>query len=65
MCQSYKVPCTCDQNTAEIFFGKCVLNETGRDLFWKMCVKRNRHRGGLLPPVQPEYRHRYRQPGMG
>ena len=28
MCQSYKVPCTCDQNTAEIFFGKCVLNET-------------------------------------
>ena len=28
MCQSYKVPCTCDQKTAEIFFGKCVLNET-------------------------------------
>ena len=28
MCQSYKVPCTCNQNTAEIFFGKMVLNET-------------------------------------
>ena len=28
MCQSYKVPCTCDLKTAEIFFGKCVLNET-------------------------------------
>ena len=28
MCQSYKVPCTCDQNTAEIFFGQCLLNET-------------------------------------
>lgn len=28
MCQSYKVPCVCEQNTAEIFFGKCVLTET-------------------------------------
>jgi len=28
MCQSYKVPCTCQKNTAEIFFGKCILNET-------------------------------------
>jgi hypothetical protein len=28
MCQSYKVPCTCHKNTAEIFFGKCILNET-------------------------------------
>ena len=28
MCQSYKIACTCDQNTAEIFFGKMVLNET-------------------------------------
>jgi len=28
MCQSYKLACTCNQNTAEIFFGKMVLNET-------------------------------------
>ena len=28
MCQSYKVACTCNQNTAEIFFGKMILNET-------------------------------------
>jgi hypothetical protein len=28
MCQSYKIHCVCNQNTAEIFFGKCVLNET-------------------------------------
>jgi hypothetical protein len=28
MCQSYKITCNCQQNTAEIFFGKCVLNET-------------------------------------
>ena len=28
MCQSYKIPCNCKKNTAEIFFGKCILNET-------------------------------------
>jgi len=28
MCQSYKVACICNQNTAEIFFGKMILNET-------------------------------------
>ncbi|CAB1059568.1 hypothetical protein D1BOALGB6SA_4330 [Olavius sp. associated proteobacterium Delta 1] len=28
MCQSYKIACTCNQNEAEIFFGKMVLNET-------------------------------------
>jgi hypothetical protein len=27
MCQSYKVACNCEKNTAEIFFGKMVLNE--------------------------------------
>ena len=27
MCQSYKINCACNQNTAEIFFGKMVLNE--------------------------------------
>jgi hypothetical protein len=28
MCQSYKIACTCNRNTAEIFFGKMILNET-------------------------------------
>jgi hypothetical protein len=28
MCQSFKLDCSCQQHSAEIFFGKCVLNET-------------------------------------
>lgn len=28
MCQSYKIACDCNQNMAEIFFGKMVLSET-------------------------------------
>ncbi|NNL76109.1 MAG: hypothetical protein HKO68_07215 [Desulfobacterales bacterium] len=40
MCQSYKVPCTCDQNTAEIFFGKCVLNETAiEEVYCPQCSR--------------------------
>ena len=27
MCQSYRKPCSCGQNTGEIFFGKMVLDE--------------------------------------
>lgn len=27
MCQSYRKPCVCRKNTAEIFFGKMVLDE--------------------------------------
>ena len=38
MCQSYKVPCVCEQNTAEIFFGKGVLNETAvEELYCPHC----------------------------
>jgi hypothetical protein len=38
MCQSYKVPCTCQKNTAEIFFGKCILNETAiEEVYCPLC----------------------------
>jgi len=38
MCQSYKLACSCNRNTAEIFFGKMVLNETAiQDLFCPQC----------------------------
>ena len=40
MCQSYKVPCVCEQNTAEIFFGKCVLNETAiEEVYCPQCSR--------------------------
>jgi hypothetical protein len=38
MCQSYKIACACNQNTAEIFFGKMVLNETSiEELYCPLC----------------------------
>ena len=38
MCQSYKIKCVCNQNSAEIFFGKCVLNETAiEELYCPQC----------------------------
>ena len=38
MCQSYKVTCTCNRNTAEIFFGKMVLNETAiEEVYCPLC----------------------------
>ena len=38
MCQSYQITCACNQNTAEIFFGKMVLNETAiEDLYCPHC----------------------------
>jgi hypothetical protein len=41
MCQSYKVPCTCQKNTAEIFFGKCILNETAiEEVYCPLCSQK-------------------------
>jgi hypothetical protein len=41
MCQSYKVPCTCQKNTAEIFFGKCILNETAiEEVYCPQCSQK-------------------------
>jgi hypothetical protein len=41
MCQSYKTACSCNQNTAEIFFGKCVLNETAIEaLYCPQCSRK-------------------------
>ena len=38
MCQSYKISCACEQNVGEIFFGKCILNETAiEDLYCPQC----------------------------
>lgn len=38
MCQSYKIACACKKNTGEIFFGKCILNETAiEDLYCPQC----------------------------
>jgi len=28
MCQSYRKPCECGRNTAEVFFGRMILDET-------------------------------------
>lgn len=40
MCQSYKLACSCNRNTAEIFFGKMVLNETAiEDLYCPQCSR--------------------------
>jgi hypothetical protein len=40
MCQSYKLACTCNQNTAEIFFGKMVLNETAiEEVYCPQCSR--------------------------
>jgi hypothetical protein len=40
MCQSYKVACTCNRNTAEIFFGKMVLNETAiEEVYCPQCSR--------------------------
>jgi len=40
MCQSYKLTCTCNQNTAEIFFGKMVLNETAiEEVYCPQCSR--------------------------
>ena len=46
MCQSYKVPCTCHKNTAEIFFGQCILNETAiEEVYCPQCSQGlNTHR---------------------
>ena len=41
MCQSYKIACDCNQNTAEIFFGKMVLNETAIEaVYCPQCSRR-------------------------
>ena len=38
MCQSYKIACSCNRNTVEIFFGKMVLNETAIEkVFCPLC----------------------------
>ena len=40
MCQSYKVPCVCQKNTAEIFFGKCILNATAiEEVYCPQCSR--------------------------
>ena len=40
MCQSYRVACTCNRNTAEIFFGKMVLNETAiEEVYCPLCSR--------------------------
>ena len=38
MCQSYRKPCACGQKTAEIFFGKMVLDEAAvRGVYCPQC----------------------------
>ncbi len=40
MCQSFKLPCVCGRHAAEIFFGKCVLNETAiEELYCPECSR--------------------------
>lgn len=40
MCESFKANCTCGQKTAEIFFGKMVLNESAvAQVFCPICSK--------------------------
>ncbi len=40
MCQSYNLVCHCSQNTAKIFFGKMVLNETAiEEVYCPLCSR--------------------------
>jgi hypothetical protein len=41
VCQSYKIACRCNQHSAEIFFGKCVLNETAIEALYCPQCSRN------------------------
>ena len=41
MCQSYKRTCACGERTAELFFGKNVLNESAvREVYCPTCASR-------------------------